>query len=196
MSDIVLSIESSCCCSVAKLCLTLQSHGLQASSSCTVSGVCSNSCPVIWWCYLNISSFAALFSYCLQSFPGSGSFPMSFLFVSGGQSIGISASLSALNIQGWFPLGLIGWSPCSPKDFRVFSIPTVQKHQFFIPQTPLWSNSHICTWLLEKPEVWLERSLPEKWYLCFFFFFLHVKAMDLFIYLFIFSNFILFLNFT
>ena len=74
-------------------------HGLQASSSCTVSGVCSNSCPVIWWCYLNISSFAALFSYCLQSFPGSGSFPMSFLFVSGGQSIGISASISALNIQ-------------------------------------------------------------------------------------------------
>ena len=70
--------------------------------------VCSNSCPLNWWCYPTLSSSATLFSFCLQSFPESGSFPMSWLFASGGQSIGASASASVLpmNIQGWFPLRL------------------------------------------------------------------------------------------
>ena len=73
-------------------------------------GVCSDSCPLSGWCYLTISSSAAHFSFCLQSFPASGSFPMSQLFASGGQSIGASASASLLpmSIQCWFPLGLIG----------------------------------------------------------------------------------------
>ena len=71
-------------------------------------GVCSNSCPLRWWCYLIISSSIAPFSFCLQSFPASGSFPMSWLFSSGGQSIGASASVLLMDIQGWFPLGLTG----------------------------------------------------------------------------------------
>ena len=73
-------------------------------------GVCSKSHPLNWWCYLTSSSSAALFSICLQSFPESGSFLMSQLFTSGGQSIWASASASVLpmNIQGWFPSGLTG----------------------------------------------------------------------------------------
>ena len=72
--------------------------------------VCSNSCPLSWWCYLTISSSAALFSFCLQSFPEAGSFPMSWLFASTGQSIRAStlASVLPMNNQGWFPLGLTG----------------------------------------------------------------------------------------
>ena len=70
--------------------------------------VCSNSCPLSWWCYLTTSFSVTLFSSCPQSFPASGSFPMSWLFASGGQSIGASASVLPMNIQGWFPLGLIG----------------------------------------------------------------------------------------
>ena len=94
------------------------------------------------------------FSYCLQSFPASGSFPMSQLFWSGGQSIGASASPSVrpVNIQSWFPLGLTGLiSLLFKRHSRVFPSITVQKHQFFSAQLSLWSNSHIHTWLLEKP---------------------------------------------
>ena len=86
--------------------------------------------------------------------PASGSFPVSLLFSSGGQTIGVSALVSVLptNIQGWFPLGLTGLiSLLSKRISRVFSITTVQEHQFFGAQPPLWSNSHIHTWLLEKP---------------------------------------------
>ena len=82
------------------------------------------------------------------------SFPMNWLFASGGQSIGASASASVLpmNSQGWFPLGLTGLLSLQSKGLsRVFSSTTVQKHQFFGIQPSLWSNSHICTWLLEKP---------------------------------------------
>ena len=72
--------------------------------------VCSNSCPLSRWCYLTISSSAAPLSSCAQYFPASGSFPMSQLFASGGQSIGVSAlaSVLSMNIQDWFPLGLTG----------------------------------------------------------------------------------------
>ena len=90
----------------------------------------------------------------LQSFPASGSFPMSQLFASGGQSIGVSALALVLpiNIQDWFPLGLTGWMSLQFKGLsRVFSNTTVQKHHFFGTQLSLWSNSHIHTWLLEKP---------------------------------------------
>ena len=86
--------------------------------------------------------------------PTSGSFPMSQVFASGGQSIGASASTSVLprNIQDWFPLGWTGWiSLQSNRLSRVFSSTTVQKHQFFGAQASLWSNSHMHTWLLEKP---------------------------------------------
>ena len=106
---------------------------------------CSNSCPLSRWCFPTISSSVIPFSSCLQSFPESGSFPMSQFFTSGGQSIGVSASTSLLpmNIQDWFPLGLTGWLSLQSKGFsRVFSNTTVQKHQFFSTQLSLWSNSH------------------------------------------------------
>ena len=83
------------------------------------------------------------------------SFPMSQFFKSSGQSIGASASASVLpvNIQGWFPLGLTDLISLLPKGLsRVFSSSTAQQHQFFGAQLSLWSSSHICTWLLEKPQ--------------------------------------------
>ena len=100
-------------CSVAKLCLTLWPHGLQHTRLlCTPlsPGVRSNSCPLSRWCCLTISSSATLFSFCLQSFAASGSFPVSQLFPSGGQSMGVSASAMVLRmkVQGWFPLRLTG----------------------------------------------------------------------------------------
>ena len=90
---------------------------------------------------------------CLRSFPASGSFPMSRLFASGGQSIGTSTSASnfPMNMQGWFPLRLTGLISLLSKGLsRVFSNTTVQKHKFFGTQPSLWSNSHIHIWLLEK----------------------------------------------
>ena len=92
-------------------------------------------------------------------------FPMSQFFPSGGQSIGASASASVLpmNIQDWFPLGLTGLISLQSKGLsRVFSNTTVQKHQFFRAQLSSWSNSHIHTWLLEKPELWLDGPLLSK----------------------------------
>ena len=94
------------------------------------------------------------FSSCLQSFPASGAFPRTQFFVSGGQSTGVlvPASVLPMNIQDWSPLGLIGLISLQSRGLsRVFSNTTVQKHQFFSTQLSLWSNSHIHTWLLEKP---------------------------------------------
>ena len=112
-----------------------------------------DSCPLSWWCYPTISSSVVAFSTCPQSFPASGSFPVSWVFVSGSQSIGTSASGTVLpmNFQGWFPLGLTGLISLLSKGLsRVFSRTTIWKHQFF-GTLPLWSNSHIHSWLLEKP---------------------------------------------
>ena len=109
-------------------------------------GVCSNLCPLSPWCHPTISSSAS-FSSCLPFFPASGSFLMSQLFASRGQSIGASASASVLpmNIQDWFPLGLTGLISLLSKGLsRVFSNTTVQSHQFFGAQLSLWSTSHIC----------------------------------------------------
>ena len=98
------------------------------------------------------SSSVVPFSSRLQSFPASGSFPVSQFFTSCGQSIGSSASVLPVNIQGWFPLGLTGLISLLSKGLlKVFSSTTVQKHQFFGAQPSLWSNSHIHTWLLEEP---------------------------------------------
>ena len=91
-------------------------------------------------------------------FPSIRVFPKSWLFTSGGQSTGASASASVLpvNIQDWFTLGLIGLISLQSKEVpKGFSNTTVQKHQFFSAQPSLWSNSHIHTWLLEKPKLWL-----------------------------------------
>ena len=97
-------------------------------------GVCSDSCPLSRWCHPTISSSVTPFSFCLQSFPASGSFLMCQLFASGGQSIGASASTSALpmNIQDSFPVGWTGW--ISLLILRVFSSTIIQKHQFFRTQ--------------------------------------------------------------
>ena len=122
---------------------SLWPHGLQhAGPPCPspTPGVNSNSCPSSQWCQPTISSSVIPFSFCLQFFPASGSFPMSQFFASGGQSIGVSASAWVLpmNIQNWFPLGLTGWISLLSKGFsRVFSNTTVQKHQFFGAQLSL-----------------------------------------------------------
>ena len=92
-------------------------------------------------------------------------FPLSQFFPSGGQSIGASASASVLpmNIQDWIPLELTVWITLKSKGLsRVFSNNIVQKHQFVVTQLSLWANSHIHTWLLEKPELWLYRPLLAK----------------------------------
>ena len=142
-------------CSVVSDCL--QPHGLQHTRLPCLSlspRVCSNSCPLNRWCHPTTSFSVISFSFRLQSFPASGSLPMSWFLESGGQSIGVSASASVLpmNIQGWFPLELTGLISLHSKGLsRVFSNTTVQKHQFFGSQLSLLSNSHIHTWLLEKP---------------------------------------------
>ena len=135
---------------------SLQPHGLQhARLPCPspTPGAYSNSCPLSRWCHPTISSSVIPFSSCLQSFPASVFFPMSEFFASGGQSIGVSTSVSVLpmNIQDWLTLGLTGWISLQSKGLlRVFSNTTAQKHQFFSAQLSLWSNSHTHTWLLEK----------------------------------------------
>ena len=104
--------------------------------------VCSNSCPLSQWCHPTISSPVIPFSSCPQSFSASGSFPMSQLFASGGQSIGVSASASVLpmNIQDWFPLEWTGWISLQSKGLsRVFFNTTVQKYQFFSAQPSLYN---------------------------------------------------------
>ena len=101
-------------------------------------------------------------SSCPQSIPSSGSFPMSWLFASGGQSIGASPSASVLpmNSQGWFPSGWTGCISLQSKGLsRVFSSTTVH---FFGAQPSLWSSFHIHTWLLEKTQLWLDRHLSAK----------------------------------
>ena len=89
----------------------------QATLPFTIPRVCSNSCPLSRWCHSTISSSVVPFSSCLQSFSAPGSFPMSHLLVSGGQSMGSSTSASVLpmSIQDWFPLGLTVWLPCWPR---------------------------------------------------------------------------------
>ena len=143
------------CCSVAKSCLTLRPHGLQHTRlPCpSLHGVCSNACPLSRWCHPPISSLFIPFSSCLQSFPASGSFPMSQLLTSGGQSIEASASASVLpvNIQDWFPLGLTSLISLLSKEVsRVFSRTTIWKHQSFGAQPSLWPNSNVYTWLLSE----------------------------------------------
>ena len=131
---------------------SLGPHGLQQvrlPCPSPTPKACSNSCPLSWWCHPTISSSAVPFSSCLQSFPASGSFPVSQFFTSGGQSIGASAlaSVFPMKIQDWFPLRWTGWLSLQSKGLsKAFTNTTVQKHW----KLSLWSNSHIHTWLLEK----------------------------------------------
>ena len=135
---------------------SLWPHGLEhARLPCPspTPGAYSKSCPSSWWCHPTISPSVIPFS-CPQSFPASESFPMSQVFTSGGQSIGVSASTSVLpkNTQDWSPLGWTGWISLQSKGLsRVLSNTIVEKHQVFSAQLSLQSNSYIHTWLLEKP---------------------------------------------
>ena len=113
---------------------SLQPHGLQHTRIPCPSPyprACSNSCQLSYWCHSTILSSVIPFS-CLHWFLASRAFLTSWLFTSGGQSIGASASLLPMNIQDWFPLGWTGWFSLQVKGLsRVFTITTVQKHQFF-----------------------------------------------------------------
>ena len=136
---------------------TLRPHGLQhARPPCPLPTprVYPNSRPWSQWCHPTISSSDFPFSSRLQPFPASGSFPMSRLFTSGGQSIWVSASASVLpmNIQDWFPLGWTGWLSLQSKGLsRVFSNTTVQKYQFFSAQL-------YCPTLTSIHDYWKNRS--------------------------------------
>ena len=143
---------------------SLWPHGLRHASLLCPSlspRVCSNSCPLSWWCHPTILSFVTHCSSCPQSFPASESIPTSQFFASGGQNIGASASPSVLpmNIQGWFPLGFTGLISLQSKGLtRVFSNTTIRKHQFFSAQPSLWSNSHIHMWLTTGKTIALTRQ--------------------------------------
>ena len=143
---------------------------LQASLSSTISWYLLKFMPIESVVLVTILVSAILF-FCLQSFPASGSFPVNQLFTPGGQSIGASALASVLpmNIQGWFPIGLIDFISLLSKGLsRVFSSTTVQKHHFCCTQASLWSNSHIHTWMTTGKTIALTNGpLSAKWCFCF-----------------------------
>ena len=122
------------CCSSSVVSNSLQLYELKHTKLPCPSlspRVCSNSCPLSQWCHPTVSSSVAPCSSCLQSFPASEIFPMSWLFTSGGQNIGASASAAVLlmNNQSWFPLGLINLISLQFKGLsRVFSSTTNQKY--------------------------------------------------------------------
>ena len=129
-------------------CLSLWPYGLQNTRPPCPSPspkVCPSSCPLNQWCHPAISPSDALFSFCPQSIPASGTFPMTHLFISGDQNTGASGSASVLpmSIQGWFSLRLTDLILLSKRLSRVFSSTTIQKHQFFGTLPSLWSNSHL-----------------------------------------------------
>ena len=138
---------------------SLWPHGLQHSRLPCPSptpGACSNSCPVSRWCHPTISSSVALFSSCPQFFPASGPFPMSQLFASGGQSIGVSASAPVLpmNIQDWFPLGWTGWISLLSKGLsRVFSNKSINSSALSFLHRPT---------LTSIPDHWKNHSLDRR----------------------------------
>ena len=143
-----------CCCHFSRVQL-LWPHGLQhARLPCPspTPGTCSNSCPLTWWWHPTISSSVFPFSSCLQSFPASGSFPMSQFFTSSGQSIGALASASVLprNIQDWFPFW-IDWFDLVVQGTLKSLLQHHSLKASILQRSQLWSNSHIHTWLLEKP---------------------------------------------
>ena len=146
-------------CSLTQLCLTQRPHELQHTRlPCTLPtpGASSISCPLSQWCHPTVSSSVIPFSSCLQSFLASGAFPVSQFFASGGEVLtfwSFSFSISPSNeYSGLISFRIDGFISLQPKGLsRVFSNTTVQNYQFFSTQLFLWSNSHIHTWLLEKP---------------------------------------------
>ena len=169
-SHISLWTSACCCyCSVAHSCPSLCNPVDYNMPGFPVlhhlPGFAQTQCPFSWRCHLTISSSVAPLLLRPQYFTASGPFPGSRLFPSSGQSIGASASVLPMNIQGWSPLGLTGsFSLLSKGLSRVFSSTTVWKHQFFSTQPCLRSNSHMCT------------SFPESYLNVFFFFFSWLSA--------------------
>ena len=155
----MLLLFFSCLSSVWLCDLTDWAH--QSFLSLTISRACPSSYPLHQRCYLAISSSYILF-FCPQSFPVSGTFPMSQLFTSDDQNAGISMSASVLpmSIQGWFPLRLTGLiSLLSKRLSRVFYSTVVQRHQFFSAPPSLLSGSHNRMWPLGRPQPWLYKPL-------------------------------------
>ena len=149
---------------------SLKPQGLQHSRLPCPSlspGVCSKSCLLSQWCYLNISPSATPSSSCPQSFPASGSFPVSKFFTSGGQNIGTSASVLPMNIQGWLPLQLTDLILQSKGFSRVFSSTPFWKHQLLVldgPRLKVQFSTILDYW---KTIAWQYRPLLAKWCLCF-----------------------------
>ena len=128
-----------------RLHVTPQTAACQASLFLTISHSCPNSYPLHWWCHPAISSSDALFSSCPQSFPASGTFPVSQLLASDDQNTGVSASASVLpmSIQGWFPLRLTCLISSLSKGLSgILSSITAQRHQFLGTLPSLQSSSH------------------------------------------------------
>ena len=151
---------------------SLRPHGLQhARLPCLLPtpGDCLNSCPSSWWCHPTISSSVSPFSSCLQYFPALGSFPINQFFTSGGQSIIASSSASVLpmNIQDWFLLVLTGLISSQSKGLKSLLQHHSSKATNSLVLSFLYSPTHIHTWLLGKPYLWLDRPLLAKWCLCF-----------------------------
>ena len=145
---------------------SLRPYGLQhARPPCPspTPGVYSDSCPLSWWCHPTISSSVVPFSSCPQSFPASGSFPVSQLFASGGRSTGVSSSASFLpvNIQDWFPLG---WVDLLAVQGTLKSLLQHHSSKTSILQCSVFFTVqlYIHTWLLEKPHPWLDGPLLAK----------------------------------
>ena len=148
---------------------SLRPHGLQhIRPPCPSPSprVCPSSCSLHQWCHTVISSSDALFTYCTQSFPASGTFPMSQLFESDDQNIGASASawVLTMSIQGWFPLRLAGLISLLSKGLSgIFSSTTVWRHQFFGALPSLQFSSHNRTWPLERPLLWPYEPLAAEY---------------------------------
>jgi len=151
---------------------SLQPQGLQYTRLSCPSlppGACSNSCPSSQWCHPTISSSVIPFSSCPQSFPESGSFPMSQLFASRGQSIGASVSVLPMNIQSWFPLGLkLVWCLCNLRDSQE-SYPASQFESInSLVLSILYCPTLTCAYdYWKKPKLWLYGPLSAKWCLLF-----------------------------
>ena len=141
----VNSVTQSC----VTLCNPMDLQHARLSCPSPIPGTCSNSCPLSWWCHPNISS-SVIFSFCLQSYPASGSLPMSRLFASCGQSVvSFSITISPSNEYSGLISFRIDWFDLLAVQRTLRT--TLHKLQFYDTQPSLWSNSHICTWLLEKP---------------------------------------------
>ena len=150
--SVIRKVESTSSVQLLSCVQLFATHGLQhAKLSCPSPspGVCSNSCPLNWWCHPTISFSVTPFSSCPQSFPAPGAHAMSQLLISGGQSIGASASVHPMNIQGWFPLGLTDLILLSKGLSQFYSGSIFGPHLWSIEETLTWVN-----WVLNITSNW------------------------------------------